>query len=88
MSYLAGYTIQTAESYASGTAWTRVIWDVTAVAWLLNDDERFMNTRIEPVRLPSYEGVYEPALDIPMNYVYHIKRDALMTDLVEKLKTL
>ena len=35
--YLAENTIKVAESYAKGSAWTRVIWGVTAVAWLLND---------------------------------------------------
>lgn len=35
--YLAENAIKAAEDYAKGTAWTRVIWDVTAVAWLLND---------------------------------------------------
>ena len=30
--YLAENTIKAADSYAMGTAWTRVIWDVTAVA--------------------------------------------------------
>ena len=35
--YLAENTINAAESYAKGSAWTRVIWGVTAVAWLLND---------------------------------------------------
>lgn len=35
--YLAENAIKAAEDYAKGTAWTHVIWDVTAVAWLLND---------------------------------------------------
>ena len=41
--YLARNTIQEAESYARGKPWSRVIWDVTAVAWLMNDDYRFMH---------------------------------------------
>lgn len=44
--YLARYTIEAAEEWASGTAWAKVIWDVTAVAWLLNDGQRFMKDRI------------------------------------------
>lgn len=88
MSYLAGYTIKTAEGYAAGKPWTRVIWDVTAVAWLMNEGEKFMNCHIEPVRLPGYDGRYEAPLDIPMCYVYHIKRDALMEDLIERIASL
>ncbi len=84
--YLARNTIETAEEYASGTPWTRIIWDVTAVAWLLNDDERFMKTSVAKVRLPEYSGVYsDKEEDIMMRYVYYINRDALMKDLIESL---
>ena len=84
--YLAQNTIDTAESYAGATAWTRVIWDVTAVAWLLNDGNRFMASKIINTPLPTYEGHYEENPEgLPMRYVYHIKRDELMTDLIQKL---
>lgn len=46
--YLAGYAIREVEEWAAGTAWAKVIWDVTAVAWLLNDGSRFMKERIIP----------------------------------------
>lgn len=84
--YLANYTVKTAESYAAGTAWTRCIWDVTAVAWLLNDGERFMCSRLSPKHLPTYDLYYavQPDGD-PIRYVYYIHRDALMTDLMERL---
>lgn len=83
--YLARNTIQKAESYAGGTPWTRTIWDVAAVAWLLNDDDRFMHSRKIPAKLPGYDNRYthEPAPEI--DYVYHVNRDALMTDLIRKL---
>lgn len=64
--------------------WSRVIWDVTAVAWLIDGD--FMLDCLKPSPIPTYEGVY--AFDRnrhPIRYVYHINRDALMTDLVEAL---
>lgn len=84
--YLAQNTIEAAESYAHGQAWSRVIWDVTAVAWLLNRDDRFMLSRLQPVSLPAYDGQYErcPTANL-MRYVYHINRDALLTDLIGKL---
>ena len=84
--YLAKNAIKAAESYASGSAWTRVIWDVTAVAWLLNDSDRFMESRIIPTPIPTYDNFYATNYNgYPMRYVYNIKRDNLMNDLFEKL---
>jgi len=84
--YLAQNTIKAAESYAKGKPWSRAIWDVTAVGWLLNDGERFMKSRIVPVRLPSYDGFYEEKeLEKVQQYVYYINRDALFEDLFRKL---
>ena len=83
--YLALGTIEEAESYAKGKPWTRPIWDVTAIAWLLNDEEQFMESRIEQIRKPQYDSIYEQESSCLMSYVYHIKRDNLMTDLFKKL---
>lgn len=84
--YLAQNTIDEAESYAHGKPWTRVIWDVTAVAWLLNDNNRFMLSRIVKTPLSNYDGVYEDYADgEDMRYVYHINRDRLMADLFDKI---
>lgn len=85
--YLATNTIGEAESYAKGTPWTRVIWDVTAVAWLLNDSDRFMESRIIPTPIPTYDNYYAPNYNgLPMRYVYNINRDILMKDLFDKLQ--
>ncbi len=85
--YLADAAIAEADGYALGKPWTRCIWDVTAVAWLLNEDERFMKSRPTPIRLSGYDHQYEPAkADAPlMDYVYFIHRDALMEDLIKKI---
>ena len=84
--YLASYTIKTAETYAMGKPWTRCIWDVTAVAWLMNDNDRFMSSRIVGTRLCDYTYKYEDELsDLPIAYVYDIKRDALMDDLIKRV---
>lgn len=84
--YLASITIAHVEEYTKSPIWSKVIWDVTAVAWLLNEGECFMKSRLLPAPLPTYDGGYEP---IPyhhlLNYVYYIKRDRLMRDLIEKL---
>ena len=84
--YLARHTIEVAEIYAKYTAWTRCIWDVTAVAWLMNDNDRFMLSRVEPIRLSDYSNRYEPELEgSEMVYVYDIKRDVLMSDLIRRI---
>ena len=84
--YLGRCTIKEAESYAKGRPWTRIIWDVCAVAWLFNENDRFMRTRNERVRLSDYNGFYEnEELPITMKYVYSINRDELMCDLIKKV---
>lgn len=85
--YLATHTIGVAEEEHDPTsAWTRVIWDVTAVAWLLNENHALMADRILPRRVPNYDFQYNLAPEGGlMCYVYHIDRDRLMTDLIQKL---
>ncbi|MCM1494129.1 MAG: nucleoside hydrolase [Muribaculaceae bacterium] len=65
-------------------AWTRVIWDVTAVGWLLEED--FMQDRLVPAPIPQYDHHYsfDPRRHL-IRYVYRINRDALFEDLFEKL---
>ena len=84
--YLATITVNEGEKGFSGTPWTRPIWDVTAVAWLLNDSDRFMCSRVIPTLLPKYDNSYDTENPgYPMTYVYSIKRDALMTDLINTI---
>ena len=82
--YLVDVTTEEAEKHSNISSWTRVIWDVTAVAWLLDGD--FMYDRIEPSPIPEYDHYY--AFDKtrhPIRYVYHINRDALFEDLFRTL---
>ena len=83
--YLARNTIEEANSYASGRPWTRVIWDVTAVAWLI--DGRFFHERLEKSPIPEYDGYYAFNNDTRhfIKYIYHINRDELMDDMIAKL---
>lgn len=84
--YLRVNTVETVEAYAAGMPWSRIIWDVTAVAWLLNDDDRFMKSRSVNIRMPEYDFTYsDTETDRLMRYVYFIKRDALLKDLFDKL---
>jgi inosine-uridine nucleoside N-ribohydrolase len=84
--YLVQNTVDEAESYARGQAWSRVIWDVTAVAWLLNDGHRFMADRLISTPVPQYDHHWHITADAPLcRYVFTIHRDSLFTDLFTKL---
>ncbi len=84
--YLADYTIATAESYAAGRPWSRPIWDVTAVAWLLNDKNRFMDSYLTSIPVPQYDFRYSfDNRRSMMRYVNYIKRDNLFEDLFKKI---
>ncbi|MBQ8859604.1 MAG: nucleoside hydrolase [Clostridia bacterium] len=81
--YLGNNTIAEADSYAAGKPWTRVIWDVTAVAWLLDENCSRLCSRIRPRPEPTYDNKYLHHEDTPpMRYVYYVKRDALMEHLI------
>lgn len=83
--YLVENTVAAAEKYALGRPWTRVIWDVCAVGWLVGGD-RFMHSDLRPLRLPTYEHGYTEDIEGTLiRYVYEIKRDALMEDLFRRL---
>ncbi len=82
--YLVENTVEAAEKYAANTPWTRVIWDVCAVGWLVGG-QRFMNSDIRHLRLPTYEHTYSEPHSALIRYVYEIRRDALFSDLVKKL---
>ena len=83
--FLVGRVKDEVASYAEGLCVSRVIWDVTAVAWLLNDSNRFMLARLEDAPVPEYDGLVAYDKDRRITYVYHIKRDELLTDLAVKL---
>jgi inosine-uridine nucleoside N-ribohydrolase len=82
--YLIDTTREEALHCGGGPAWTRAIWDVTAVAWLLDGD--FEEDCLIHSPIPEYDDRY--SFDNRrhfIRYVYHIKRDNLFADLFEKL---
>lgn len=82
--YLADFTEQEALACGGGRTWSRPIWDVTAVGWLLDGD--LMSDRIEYAPLPEYDHRYSLRKNSHFyKYVYYINRDNLLEDLVKKL---
>ena len=75
------------ELYGKGPlVFSKIIWDVVAVAWLLNDNDRFMIGHLTPAPLPEYDKVYSfnPHNRI-INTIYYINHSALASDLIKKL---
>lgn len=82
--YLVSNTVSEAALFTQNRCWSRAIWDVTAVAWLLK--EEFMQERLEHSPIPEYDDKW--GFDKTrhfIKYVYAINRDALFEDLFNKL---
>jgi len=82
--YLVDYTAKSAIKDGGLPTWTRVIWDVTTVGWLL--DGNFMEDYLCPSPIPQYDNRYsfDPTRHF-IRYVYHIHRDKLFEALFNKL---
>jgi len=81
--YLIDVTTKEALHDGGLPTWTRVIWDVTAVAWLMGD---FTLDKLVHTPIPEYSGMYSfPQAGHMMRYIYHIHRDKLVQDLFEVL---
>lgn len=81
--YLVDTTI--AEGKKMGVScWSRVIWDVTAVAWLV--EENLMYDRLEPSPIPEYDHTFSFDSDRHMmRYVYGLNRDKMFEHLFATL---
>ncbi len=82
--YLVQHTCEEVAAYNTDGIWSRVIWDVTAVGWLMGPG--LMEDRLVPAPIPQYDHHYshDPSRH-PSKYVWHIYRDALMRDLIRAL---
>jgi len=83
--YLVASAVEEAEKYAKGQAWTRVIWDVTAVAWVLDRGDDFMIDEVMPCPMPGYDDQYHEGDGRYFVCVRHIERDKLFTALFKCL---
>ena len=85
--YLCDNTIRYMETSPVERPWSKPIWDVTAVAWLLNEDDKFMKDRLIPSPIPEYDGHYAHNGNRHfIRYVYEIKRTDLFEDLFKTLE--
>jgi len=82
--YLLDRTTSAALEEQKIATWTRALWDVTAVGWLLDGD--YMLDRLEHSPIPQYDHHYsfDPSRHM-IRYVYHIHRDKLFAALFDTL---
>ena len=82
--YLVETTLEYAKEKGYPDVWTKPIWDVTTVGWLLNRD--YFMDRLVPSPIAEYDHKW--AFDQSrhmIRYVYYINRDLLFQDLFRKL---
>lgn len=84
--YLFENVVQEAEALKTGKAWSRVIWDVVAIAWFFNESGRWLEEITIPALLPEYDLTYSlQKPDGKMKYIEWVERDAIFTHLFETL---
>lgn len=82
--YLIDNTYRYMAQHSHLKEWSKPLWDVAAAAWVLQGD--FTLQRVVPSPIPQQDFSYGVDPDRhPMLYVYHIKKDELTEDLVDKL---
>lgn len=82
--YLIDNTYSYMKEQESGKYWSKPLWDVTAVGWLMPGN--LMLDRIVPAMVPQPDFHHSYPLEgPPMRYVYYIHKDALANDLADKL---
>ncbi len=84
--YLLDTTERDVGSARAGACWSRAIWDVSAVAWLLDEKGEALPDRFEHSPIPQYDGHYSfDGRRHPIRYVYAVDRDRIFGDLFRKL---
>lgn len=85
--YLVENTVNCAREYADKKPWSRVIWDIAPLFWLINQDGRYMWDRLCAAPIPEYDQKYgfEEANRHFIKYVYYINRDCVFEELFRRL---
>ena len=85
--YLYENTVREAEKFADpNPPWTRVIWDIVAVAWFFNENDRLMEGTFKHAIIPQYD--YQYSTDMRRhyeNYIYRVFRDRVFDHLFKTL---
>ena len=82
--YLYKITCEEANRYGGNETWSRVIWDVSGIAWLL--DNRFVSDALVHAPVPSYENGYiHDYRRHLMKVATYVNRDLIFADLFKKI---
>ena len=82
--YLAENVKNEVEKYAKGTAWSRVIWDISAIAWFL--DDKFTSGHITPSPICEYNNTYSfDSNRHKCKVIDYVNRDLIFTDMFKTL---
>ena len=86
--YLYEHSVEVAAKHPTGEAWSRVIWDVAAVAALRDHGTgRFVKCRMEPTPRLRDDFLYEMCADRhPLRYAFRIERDAIFSELFNLIR--
>ena len=66
-------------------AWSKVLWDMTAVAWLINADWTPSNLIHSPIVTDQYTFSFDDSKHL-IRAVYHIRRDPIFRDFFTKIE--
>ena len=81
--YLAGMVLEDGRRQGQ-RAWTRVLWDVAAAAWVVR--RSLTEDLTVPAPVPMTGGLYaRPAGRHPIRCVHYVSRDGILTDMFTKL---
>lgn len=84
--YLYTRTVTEAEKYSPHKTWSRVIWDISTLFWLMNENNRYMKDRLVSVPMPEYTKEYSfDENRQKICQVFALNRDAIFEDLFETL---
>ena len=82
--YMIEKTAEEARITYGGKVWSRAIWDVVPVAWLLDGEFMLDKLVTSPIMQENHYYSYDPRRHF-IKYVYSVNRDNLMNDLFEKM---
>ena len=83
--YLAKITIRESKTHSRLLCASRVIWDVAAIAWFLDDAN--IQTKLMPSPIPTEDGYWaRSASRHPIRYAYWVDRDRILSKLFEVLR--
>ena len=83
--YLYDLSCRVAIEDGGNATWSRIIWDIAVVAWLLG--ENFVRDMLIPAPIPSYDqGYIHDSSRHFMKVAYYLDRDAIFLDFFTKLQ--